>query len=84
MDTIFDNEDITNIIFDYLDFGTLSAVSPVSKQFAQFSKERYKNKLETEIIHPATQMISDYITFVNPHIIFFYNSDHHDSLEMIG
>lgn len=67
--------DIMNIIFDYLDFATLSVIAPVNKQFYNLSKERYQSKIETEVLNPAKTMINDYINLVSPVIIQFYIQD---------
>ena len=67
--------DIMNIIFDYLDFATLSAIAPVNKQFYNLSKERYQSKLEKEVLNPAKEIINDYVNTVSQVIFNFYNQD---------
>ena len=78
------SNDVLHIIFDYLDFATLSAIAPVNKQFHSLSKERYQSKLETEVLNPAKEMIDDYTSVVNPHIILFYSSDYNNSIDIIN
>lgn len=76
--------DIMNIIFDYLDFATLSAIAPVNKQFYNLSKERYQSKIETEVLNPAKEMINDYVNTVSPEIIQFYiQDDIHDIFDTL-
>lgn len=76
--------DIMNIIFDYLDFATLSTIAPVNKQFYNLSKVRYQSKIETEVLNPAKEMINDYINLVSPEIILFYiQDDIHDIFDTL-
>lgn len=58
--SILDCNDIAYIIFDQLDFVTLSSVAPVCKRFLEFSQELYRVKLNAAVINPAKQLYNDF------------------------
>lgn len=57
---IFDYTDIADIIFDMLDFATISAIAPVCKRFAVLSKQHYPKRLQSDIIDPAKRDFDEF------------------------
>lgn len=57
---VFDYNDIADIIFNYLDFATISAIAPVCKRFATLSKEHYKTRLNQDVINPARKAYDEF------------------------
>ena len=76
--SIFDYEDIADLIFDKLDFETITKVAVVCKLFASISKEHYHKHLKDEIINPARHRYDEfYLHYMNSYIsnnyyTFFY------------
>lgn len=57
---ILENTDVLRIIFEKLDFATVSAIAPVCKTFASLSKEVYQKKLNEDIIYPAKKLYDEF------------------------
>jgi len=75
---IFDYKDIADLIFDKLDFVTITEVALVCKRFASLSKEHYYKRLKVEILNPARYRYDEFYlhymhTYLsNKYYSFFY------------
>ena len=71
--SIFDYIDIADLIFDKLDFETITEVAVVCKRFATLSKEHYHKHLKDEIIDPARQIYDEfYINYMHLYLSHQY------------
>ena len=75
---IFDYKDIADLIFDKLDFKTITEIAVVCKRFAVLSNEHYHKHLKEEIINPARHIYDEfYLHYMhsylsNTYYSFFY------------
>lgn len=71
--SIFDYIDIADLIFDKLDFDTITEVAVVCKRFAALSKDHLQKHLKDEIIDPARQIYDEfYINYMHLYLSHQY------------
>lgn len=76
MDTIvFDNYDICNIIWGYLDIPTIGMLSCVSRLTFQLYKDIYRKKFNIEYIDKANIQFDNYIKYGERFIYHMYDND---------
>jgi hypothetical protein len=79
---ILENIDVLRLIFQKLDFATVSAIAPVCKTFATLSQEVYKNKLNEDIIYPARSSYENFHKSVIQDIINNQDGNMYSVLEI--
>lgn len=80
---VFDCEDITRLVFDLLDFATLSAIAPVCKQFASLSKELYPIKLNRDILTPAKISYEFFFMTMRQYTITYSSTQRHTLYNLV-